>query len=347
MPFGQPHLESQRPTPTPTTSAIPSGSATSDEESSASSSAPLQPDDQPHEPRAAAALAALRRRQTGTTAGSSSESPSFRPAGRATGVTTPGRSTALDADMLHHAVPGSAPAPSAGPSSSAPAQPSPVSNPQSTASWDQTSGRPSSSTASTSAPSLPPLIPLYDPAYMAPPPPPAMYGAPYAPYFRGPPAPRPPPPFGTYYPAPQQTPGRPSASAGGDASAGAARARRSAPRGPLAELPPTLTDAQLARLDRLTRDAIDERLRVLEGVSGAVYRCVEELTRLRSVLPQADTARRTARGAEGEASTSGSREAAVEGSTSSSEDGSLRSSGTEAEPAGGGETVVAAGSDAH
>ncbi|KAK7685353.1 hypothetical protein QCA50_011717 [Cerrena zonata] len=55
---------------------------------------------------------------------------------------------------------------------------------------------------------------------------------------------------------------------------------------PLAELPPTLTDEQLGRLDRLTREAIDERLRVLEGVSGAVWRCVEDLTRMRSVLPR-------------------------------------------------------------
>ncbi|CCM04367.1 uncharacterized protein FIBRA_06540 [Fibroporia radiculosa] len=50
-------------------------------------------------------------------------------------------------------------------------------------------------------------------------------------------------------------------------------------------LPPTLTDQQLAQLDRLTRDAIDERLRVLEGVSNTVYRCIEELSRVRSVLP--------------------------------------------------------------
>ena len=56
---------------------------------------------------------------------------------------------------------------------------------------------------------------------------------------------------------------------------------------PLASLPPTLTDAQLAQLDVLTRDAIDERLRVLESVSSAMYRCAEELTRLRSVLPVA------------------------------------------------------------
>lgn len=35
----------------------------------------------------------------------------------------------------------------------------------------------------------------------------------------------------------------------------------------------------------MTREGIDERLRVLENVSGAVYRCIEELTRIRSVLP--------------------------------------------------------------
>ena len=56
---------------------------------------------------------------------------------------------------------------------------------------------------------------------------------------------------------------------------------------PLATLPLTLTDAQLAQLDVLTRDAIDERLRVLESVSRAMFRCAEELTRLRSVLPLA------------------------------------------------------------
>ncbi|KAI0066151.1 hypothetical protein BV25DRAFT_1879222 [Artomyces pyxidatus] len=65
------------------------------------------------------------------------------------------------------------------------------------------------------------------------------------------------------------------------------QARGSPPtaRTPLSALPPTLTEEQLGRLDVLTRDSIDERLRVLESVSGAIYRCVEELTRLRSVLP--------------------------------------------------------------
>ncbi|KDR75391.1 hypothetical protein GALMADRAFT_227041 [Galerina marginata CBS 339.88] len=51
------------------------------------------------------------------------------------------------------------------------------------------------------------------------------------------------------------------------------------------QLPPTLTDQQLQTLDRLTRESIDERLRILEGVSGAAYRCIDDLMRLRSALP--------------------------------------------------------------
>ena len=90
------------------------------------------------------------------------------------------------------------------------------------------------------------------------------------------------------------------------------RPATSTARAPLSQLPPTLTDEQLARLDRLTREAIDERLRVLEGVSGAIYRCVEELTRVRSVLPPSSSSSASAtasaprRGAEAEASGSGS-----------------------------------------
>ena len=53
----------------------------------------------------------------------------------------------------------------------------------------------------------------------------------------------------------------------------------------LPQLPPSLTDEQLANLDRLTRESIDERLRILEGVSGAVYRCIDDLMRLRSAIP--------------------------------------------------------------
>jgi E3 ubiquitin-protein ligase synoviolin len=51
------------------------------------------------------------------------------------------------------------------------------------------------------------------------------------------------------------------------------------------QLPSDLSDAQLRQLDRVTRETIDERLRVLEDVQSTVWRCVEELTRLRSALP--------------------------------------------------------------
>lgn len=61
-------------------------------------------------------------------------------------------------------------------------------------------------------------------------------------------------------------------------------------RTPISQLPPTLTDEQLAIMDRLTREAIDERLRVLEGVSGAVFRCIDDLMRVRSTLPASSPA---------------------------------------------------------
>jgi hypothetical protein len=50
-------------------------------------------------------------------------------------------------------------------------------------------------------------------------------------------------------------------------------------------LPPALREEQLAVMDHLTREAIDERLRVLEGVSTAIHRCIDDLMRMRSVLP--------------------------------------------------------------
>ncbi|KAK0455381.1 uncharacterized protein EV420DRAFT_1765440 [Desarmillaria tabescens] len=58
---------------------------------------------------------------------------------------------------------------------------------------------------------------------------------------------------------------------------------------PISQLPPTLTEDQLAVLDTVTREAIDERIRILEGVSGAVYRCIDELMRVRSALPPLPT----------------------------------------------------------
>ncbi|KIJ39851.1 hypothetical protein M422DRAFT_32454 [Sphaerobolus stellatus SS14] len=53
----------------------------------------------------------------------------------------------------------------------------------------------------------------------------------------------------------------------------------------LRTLPQTLTEEQLDRLDTLTREAIDERLRALENIQGVMWRCSEELIRIRSVLP--------------------------------------------------------------
>lgn len=47
-----------------------------------------------------------------------------------------------------------------------------------------------------------------------------------------------------------------------------------------------VTDAQLAFLDRSTREAIDERIRILQGVSNTITCCMEDLVRVRSALPQ-------------------------------------------------------------
>jgi len=50
-------------------------------------------------------------------------------------------------------------------------------------------------------------------------------------------------------------------------------------------LPSNLTEQQLSMMDRVTREAIDERLKVLEGVSVSVNRAIDDLMRMRSVLP--------------------------------------------------------------
>jgi E3 ubiquitin-protein ligase synoviolin len=47
-----------------------------------------------------------------------------------------------------------------------------------------------------------------------------------------------------------------------------------------------LTDEQLATMDRLTREAIDERLKALERVSNTIYGCIDDLMRMRSALPE-------------------------------------------------------------
>jgi E3 ubiquitin-protein ligase synoviolin len=53
----------------------------------------------------------------------------------------------------------------------------------------------------------------------------------------------------------------------------------------ISSLPPSITPEQLARLDVVSREAIDERLRILDGVQAALWRSAEELLKLKSVLP--------------------------------------------------------------
>lgn len=53
----------------------------------------------------------------------------------------------------------------------------------------------------------------------------------------------------------------------------------------LRSLPETLTQEQLDRLDSLTREAIDERLRVLQDVQDTLWRCGESLLQVKSLLP--------------------------------------------------------------
>ncbi|THH15474.1 hypothetical protein EW146_g4999 [Bondarzewia mesenterica] len=216
----------------------------------------------PATPRDAAALAALRR------TGASSVSDS--------GTVTPPENSShsqLDSEAGH----GTSLPSTAGPSSAGSAGPTGSAEPSR---------------------SIPALIPLYSLAHPRP-----MHTPPYAagsvglPPFRnvertnpGPPYPshwQPqhhnytgaarPPPSGSHRSAP------PSFQRGEPRSQN--RGPTSAAHPPMSLLPATLTEDQLGRLDRLTRDAIDERLRVLEGVSGAVYRCIEELMMVRSVLP--------------------------------------------------------------
>ncbi|KAI0768646.1 hypothetical protein BD413DRAFT_715661, partial [Trametes elegans] len=157
-------------------------------------------------------------------------------------------------ERAHGTSPGPLNAPAPAPSSTAPSA----------------TDAPATAARPTGQPALPSLIPLYDPSAVQPMRMPAPHAAfPYAPPTRQ----------------------------GGTHSASTAPARgRDVPRGArgasgartaLEQLPPELSEAQLAALDGLTREAIEERIRVLDGVAAAAFRCVEELTRVRSVLPGA------------------------------------------------------------
>lgn len=56
----------------------------------------------------------------------------------------------------------------------------------------------------------------------------------------------------------------------------------------LEQLPVTLNEEELRNWDRVTREAIDERLRVLSRVDEIVNRLGDELTKLRSTIPSSD-----------------------------------------------------------
>ncbi|ESK85236.1 synoviolin 1 isoform b [Moniliophthora roreri MCA 2997] len=92
--------------------------------------------------------------------------------------------------------------------------------------------------------------------------------------------------FGEHQQAPTTTP---SASI---AQASASRASvpqhvptLSSPPQPLSTTGPMVTEDQLSVLDRVTREAIDERLRILERVSMNFHQSMEDLMKVRSVLP--------------------------------------------------------------
>ncbi|KAH9851484.1 hypothetical protein C2E23DRAFT_869396 [Lenzites betulinus] len=251
--------DSQAPTPTPTTSAAE----------------PPAAEGETLEARRAAALAALRRLNQSAVSPSAQTPEATSGASSELGIAPPAPAET------------SAPIPTPTTTPAAPAEPS------SSTSVPLAGPHPPNSHSN---PALPSLIPLYDPSTVTP-----MRVANPNPYLA---------PYGNYYRAPgvpsssaRPAGVRPSSSSQQAAAAAAAaqahvpRSARAGPGGartPLGQLPPTLTEEQLARLDRLTREAIDERLRVLEGVSGAIFRCMEELTRVRSVMGPA--VRRTGAG---------------------------------------------------
>jgi len=71
-------------------------------------------------------------------------------------------------------------------------------------------------------------------------------------------------------------------------SASAAADAAAAIEPPPLPTPSVLTDeAQMRRLDAWTREAIDERLRVLEDVQRSLWKAAEDLQRVRSALPAA------------------------------------------------------------
>ncbi|KAF8518735.1 hypothetical protein JB92DRAFT_2901399 [Gautieria morchelliformis] len=279
-PQGQPHAAPTPPPATPTPTSTPTtqpvgetGGNTSQAFSHPSVAGPSIPREVPGvsaSPREAARLAALRRM------GSEYAVPPSSP------QVTNSSTTSSTAMNNQHGTAGSAPAPS--PSTAGTPRVSPA-QPTSSASGG---GAPSSATAGSGPPPatvtsrpgrpvVPSLIPLFDPATTS-----ATIVTPPT-YHRM-------PPQGQYPSYPNVNPQafnqqrlRPRPT---DTSPQSELLRGTSNSPDLRSLPQTLTQEQLNRLDTTTREAIDERLRVLENVQVTVWRCVEELLRARSVMPR-------------------------------------------------------------
>ncbi|QRV96606.1 E3 ubiquitin-protein ligase synoviolin [Ceratobasidium sp. AG-Ba] len=259
------------PAPTPVQKVVPVPNKTPPEAKGEAIASPGAGSSTGTTPREAAALAALRRFQ----AGRSTESLRSPPAANVKAVSSSLPGTPLP------------PAPGSGDQRANTRSP-----------LAETSPRPLSPTRTTGAATgpgagagtgfIPNLIPLYNPASV-----PAANGSSGAapsPYFADA-TPTPVTPLINPTPPTQPQSAARHQPTGFDFAFGGTQSRpqtQSQPNGlpRSGQLPAAMSESQLANLDRLTREAIDERLRVLEGVQTTVWRCVEELTRLRSALPE-------------------------------------------------------------
>ncbi|KAI0790879.1 hypothetical protein C8Q75DRAFT_865544 [Abortiporus biennis] len=287
----QPQPTPTQPVPTPTTTSSANSPTTSPSEPTASQATSTAGDDS-RSARAAAAEAALRR------LGALSRPIGSGPEGRSTGVevggaprTSSGSEAATTESTLSSSDAHAAPTPVATSLSASQTRPTPASiSSPATASSSAASSTSAIPSPAQPAPrqDVPNLIPLFDfnrqPPYTS-------SRSPTVSRLQQPSSPTRPgqtphSPQGTLH---QFRPGLYGTFGGLGGNFGVGSSPGSGSRTPLSRLPQTLTDEQLGRLDRVTREAIDERLRVLENVSGAVYRCVEELVRVRSALPPAVT----------------------------------------------------------
>ena len=204
--------------------------------------------------------------------------------------------TSSSRDSATHAVNGTTPIPSPSPltASSAPAQ---THSAQPTAAQTHAStSQPHPSTSPVDpnpAAAVPRLLPLTDfsPTPMTFPSTPSFVfnsPTPTTQSMRYPQSPRHPGPLPSYYyPSAQGYPTPPTFSSRLSAEPSS---RRNTLDELLEQLPSTLNEEEIGNWDRVTREAIDDRLRVLSRVDEVVNRLVDELTRLRSTIPSSSGA---------------------------------------------------------